>query len=58
MFFGKTNKEQQRFYLLPGQGGEAYRRKQRFLLMWATITALLVSGLLGLAFYLMNRAQS
>ena len=32
MFGSKRNKETERFYLLPGQGGQAYRRKQKFIL--------------------------
>jgi hypothetical protein len=50
-------KEPERFYLLPGQGGESYRRKRRFLLTWSVLVALLVSGALGVAFYFMNRVH-
>jgi hypothetical protein len=56
MLLGKP-KERQRFYLLPGQGGEAYRRKQRFILMWVSIAALLVSGALGAILFWLDRAQ-
>jgi hypothetical protein len=49
------NKEHERFYLLPGQGGEAYRRKRKYMLIWSTILALLLSGALTTMFWLMNR---
>jgi len=50
-------KEPERFYLLPGQGGESYRRKRRYLLTWSVLVALLFSGLLVLALYFMNRVH-
>lgn len=57
MFGSKRNKETERFYLLPGQGGEAYRRKQKFILKWAIIVGLLVAGILGALMYWMNRPK-
>jgi hypothetical protein len=53
----KAGKDHKRFYLLPGQGGNAYRRKQRFILKWAVITALVVSSVLGAALYWMNHSK-
>jgi hypothetical protein len=53
----KRNKEAERFYLLPGQGGEAYRRKQRFILAWAIIVGLALSVTLGVLMYFMNRPK-
>ena len=50
-------KEPERFYLLPGQGGEGYRRKRRVLLTWSVLFALLLSGALAAAFYFMNRVH-
>ena len=50
----KPSKERERFYLLPGQGGHAYRRKQRFILKWSVLAALGVSAILGAALYFMN----
>lgn len=47
MFFRKKNKPRERFYLLPGQGGRNYHRKQRRLLWWSVAVALLFG--LGLA---------
>ena len=57
MFSSKTEKERKRFYLLPGQGGAAYRRKQRRILTWSAIAALVVSGILGAILYWLNRSQ-
>jgi hypothetical protein len=54
-FRSKRGKEHQRFYLLPGQGGEAYRRKQRFILKWSVIAALLGSGILGALMYWLDQ---
>ena len=49
------NKEQQRFYLLPGMGGSAARRKQRRILGWAIAAGLVVSGVLAGLLFLFNR---
>jgi hypothetical protein len=55
--FTKRNKETERFYLLPGQGGAAYRRKQIYLLKWSVLVGLLVSVALGALMYWLNRPQ-
>jgi hypothetical protein len=57
IFNFKRNKEAERFYLLPGQGGAAYRRKQRFILTWAIIVGLALSVTLGVLMYFMNRPK-
>lgn len=49
-------REQKRFYLLPGQGGRAYLRKQRLILRYSLLVGFLVSGLLALAMYLIYRS--
>jgi hypothetical protein len=54
MFELGKQKERQRFYLLPGQGGRATRRKHRVILLWAIVTGLVVSAVLALVLYLMN----
>ena len=51
----KAAKERDRFYLLPGMGGRAYRRKQDFILKSSVVIGLLVSALIALALYLINR---
>jgi hypothetical protein len=57
MFGFKRNKEAERFYLLPGQGGRAYRRKQKFILAWAIIVGLAVSVILGALMYFLNKPK-
>jgi hypothetical protein len=57
LFRSKRNKETERFYLLPGQGGAAYRRKQKFILTWAIIVGLLVAAALGALMYFLNRPK-
>jgi CHASE2 domain-containing sensor protein len=51
----KRDKEPERFYLLPGQGGASFRRKRRILITWSVVAALVFSGVLTGLFYLMNR---
>ena len=35
--------EKERYYLLPGQGGSSYRRKQRFILKSSILVGIIVS---------------
>jgi len=51
----ERDKEQNRFYLLPGMGGRAFRRKRRLILLWALAAGLLVSTLLACILYAMSR---
>jgi len=57
MFGSKRNKETERFYLLPGQGGSAYRRKQRYVLAWAIIVGLALASVLGAVMYYLNQPK-
>ena len=57
MFGSKRNKETERFYLLPGQGGAAYRRKQRFILIWSIVVGLAVAAILAAAMYFLNQPK-
>jgi hypothetical protein len=57
MFGSKRNKETERFYLLPGQGGAAYRRKQRFILIWSIIVGLAVAAILAAVMYFLNQPK-
>jgi hypothetical protein len=50
----RRNKERERYYLLPGQGGRALRRKQRRFLLWSMLAALCVSALLAGVLYLIS----
>jgi len=54
MFFSKGNKERERYYLLPGQGGPAARRKHRRFLTWSVVACLIFSALMALAMYLLD----
>jgi len=54
LWFGK-NKEPQRFYLLPGMGGRALRKKQRLFLRWSIAIGLVVSGVVACLLYFMSR---
>ena len=49
------DKEKDRFYLLPGMGGRALRRKRKIILQWSIAAGLLVSALLASALYLMSK---
>ena len=49
-------KPRERFYLLPGQGGRAYSRKQRKFLLWAIVVGLTFAGVFTLVMYLVDRA--
>ena len=57
MFGSKKNKERERFYLLPGQGGSNYVRKQRQLLAWSVLVGLLLAGTLGFFMWYFARLQ-
>jgi hypothetical protein len=48
------NKEQERFYLLPGMGGRALRRKRRLILQWSIAAGLFVSGAVAYLLYLLS----
>jgi hypothetical protein len=53
MLWFARNKERQRFYLFPGQGGSALRRKHRRFLGWSIVIGIVVSAILaGLLFVL------
>jgi hypothetical protein len=55
MIWPKRNKEKERFYLLPGQGGRALRRKNRVFLAWSIAAGLMVSLLMAVILYFVNR---
>jgi len=57
MIWRKRNKEQERFYLLAGMGGEPLRRKRKVILLWSIIAGILVSALLAAAMYFVNRPK-
>ena len=47
--------EKERYYLLPGQGGSSYRRKQRFILKTAILVGVVVSAILAVVMFFMYR---
>lgn len=53
----RPEKERERYYLLPGQGGQAYRRKQKFILKWAVLAALVAAAVVSAVLYLMNHSK-
>ena len=50
----ERDKEQNRFYLLPGMGGSAFRRKRRRILLWSLAAGLLVSAAVACILYAMS----
>jgi len=57
VFFSKGHKERERYYLLPGMGGSAARRKQIKFLKWSVAAALLVSAILAVLLYWLDRVH-
>lgn len=58
MFWSKRDKdEKKRFYLLPGQGGRAHRRKQWFILKWSLFAAAIVAVAVAALIYWLNLSQ-
>ena len=51
----ERDRERERFYLLPGMGGRARRRKEMRHLRWAIAAALLVSALVAVILYFISR---
>jgi len=48
-----SDKEPERFYLLPGMGGRALERKRKLMLWWGIAVGLAISfGLAGLIYFL------
>ncbi len=51
------DREQERFYLLPGMGGKARWRKEKMFLKWSIVAGLLVSAILACLLYYISRQQ-
>jgi hypothetical protein len=49
------DKERERYYLLPGMGGRALRKKQHMMLKWSIAAGLLTSIVLASVLYLMSQ---
>ena len=54
MLWSGKKKERQRFYLLPGMGGRARRRKEMRILRWTIAVGLLFSALVACALYFLS----
>lgn len=54
--FWKRDRERDRYYLLPGQGGRALRRKQRTFLTWSLLIAFIIASIMAVIMYFMNRS--
>jgi hypothetical protein len=51
-----VSKERSRYYLLPGMGGRALRKKRKMMLQWSIAAVVCVSALVaGLIYYLYDR---
>jgi hypothetical protein len=57
MAHSRHGKERHRFYLFPGQGGRAHRRKQWLILRWSLFVALVVAGIMAALMYWLNRPK-
>jgi hypothetical protein len=55
-WFGRK-KERDRYYLLPGMGGRALRRKRRMILRWSIATGLAVSALVACILYFLSTSR-
>ncbi len=55
MFWSEKDREKDRYYLLPGMGGKAFRRKRRLILRWTLAAGILVSALVACILYLLSR---
>jgi hypothetical protein len=51
------DKERDRFYLLPGMGGRALRRKRKLILQWSIVAGLFASALVAWILYLISRQR-
>ena len=57
VFFLKKDKPRERFYLLPGQGGKNYHRKQQLFRRWAILVALIFGTLMSAVMWWLARPK-
>ena len=55
LFGINRDKPRERFYLLAGMGGRAFRRKSLIFLGWSIAAGVVVSAMLALGLYFFNR---
>jgi hypothetical protein len=58
VLFAKKHKPRERFYLLPGQGGRNYHQKQKLLIRWAIVVAVLSGAILGAVMLLLSNPKA
>jgi hypothetical protein len=51
----QRDREKERFYLLPGMGGRALRRKRKVILQWSVAAGVCVSAVVAWILYLISR---
>jgi hypothetical protein len=54
VFGSQKKKEERRFYLLPGMGGRALKRKRRLILQWSIVAGLFASAIVAGIIYLIS----
>jgi hypothetical protein len=57
VFFRKKDKPRERFYLLPGQGGRNYQRKQLVFRFWAVVVALVFGTVMAMVMWWLSRPK-
>jgi len=57
MFGFAKDKERQRYYLFPGQGGRSARRKHRRILFWSILFGLIVSAAFAGILYFISKPR-
>jgi len=57
VLLGKKTKPRERFYLLPGQGGKNYHRKQQRILRWTVAVAVVFGAVLGVVLWAMSKPK-
>jgi hypothetical protein len=57
VIFRNKNKPRERFYLLPGQGGKNYYRKQKFILGWTVAISLVLGFVMAGLMWWLARPQ-
>jgi len=55
MSFGIRRKPRERYYLLPGMGGRAARKKLALMIGWGLLGGLATSLIVAAALYVINR---
>lgn len=49
------SEEKERYYLLPGQGGKLYQKKQRQIIIWSICAAIFISSIIVAIMFFTDR---